>query len=116
MKPDFAEFLPLNPAVLQILLALAGEDLHGYGIMQEVLHQSEGRCKIGPGTLYDNLSRLVQNGFVHEVDGPEPEKTRRRYYRLSSLGKSVLSGEIDRLEKVVRDGRSSLSARRPRRA
>ena len=116
MKPDADEYLPLAPAVLHILLALAGEDLHGYGIMQEVLRQSEGRYKLGPGTLYDNLARLLQNGLVQEVDGPEPEGTRRRYYRLSPLGHAVLGSEIARLERVVRDGRLRLSVRRPRRA
>jgi DNA-binding PadR family transcriptional regulator len=67
MKDDPADFLPLSPATLHILLALAGEDLHGYGIMQEVLRQSEGRYKLGPGTLYDNLQRLTAQGMVQEV-------------------------------------------------
>ena len=109
MKQEATQFLPLAPAMLHILLALAGEDLHGYGIMQEVLRHSDGRYKIGPGTLYDNLARLMQNGLVHEVDGPVPESTRRRYYRLTALGQAVLSGEITRLEAVVRDGRARLS-------
>lgn len=115
MKPDVSEFLPLAPAVLHILLALAGEDLHGYGIMHEVLRQSDGRYKLGPGTLYDNLARLMLNGLVHEVDGPKPESTRRRYYRLTALGQAVLSGEVTRLDGVVRDGRQRLSMSRPRR-
>ena len=115
MKEDLKRFLPLAPATLHILLALAGEDLHGYGIMQEVSRQSEGRYKLGPGTLYDNLQRLLEQGLVEEV-GSVPEEARRRYYRLNSLGRSVLAAEIGRLEGVVRDGRLRLQAGKPRRA
>jgi DNA-binding PadR family transcriptional regulator len=107
MKP-IDGFLPLAPAVLHILLALAGEDLHGYGIMQEVIRQSEGRYKLGPGTLYDNLQRLVKQGVV-EPTGDEPE-SRRRYYRLTSLGRRVIAEEISRLETVVREGRLRIPA------
>ena len=117
MKDDAGEFLPLSPATLHILLALAREDLHGYGIMQEVSRQSEGRYKLGPGTLYDNLQRLMEQRMVEEVrrragnDDP-----RRRYYRLSSLGRGVLSAEIGRLEGVVRDARLHLQRAKPRTA
>src|SRR6476660_7016550 len=104
------EFLPLSPATLHILLSLAGEDLHGYGIMQEVARQSDGRYKLGPGTLYDNLARLLDQGFVQEVKSSQSDdSTRRRYYRLTSVGRSVLAAEIDRLESVVRDGKLRLS-------
>jgi DNA-binding PadR family transcriptional regulator len=108
------DFLPLAPAVLHILLALAGEDLHGYGIMQEVTRQSEGRYKLGPGTLYDNLQRLVKQGLV-EPTGEEPD-SRRRYYRLTALGKRVIAAEISRLETVVREGRLRIPASRLRKA
>jgi DNA-binding PadR family transcriptional regulator len=112
MKENVARFLPLPPAALHILLALAADDLHGYGIMQEVSRQSDGRYKLGPGTLYDNLQRLLDEGLVQET-GKSGESPRRRYYRLNSLGRAVLSAEIARLESVVRDGRLRL---RPRRA
>jgi DNA-binding PadR family transcriptional regulator len=102
--------LPLAPATLHILLALAGEDLHGYGIMQEVSRQSDGRYKLGPGTLYDNLQRLLDQGWIEEL-GPT-EEARRRYYRLSSSGRRILSSEIARLEGVVREGRIRLRALR----
>ncbi len=116
MKDDVDSFLPLAPATLHILLALAGEDLHGYGIMLEVARQSEGRYKLGPGTLYDNLQRLMTQGMVAEVRvRPEDEGSRRRYYRLRSLGKGVLSAEISRLEGVVRDARLRFNAPHPRR-
>ena len=115
MKVDVDKFLPLAPATLHILLALAGEDLHGYGIMQEVLRQSEGQYKLGPGTLYDNLQRLMEQGLVQEVGRGDQEESRRRYYRLNSMGRSVLSAEIARLEGVVRDGRLRLATAKPRR-
>src|SRR5580700_10925502 len=103
MTGELNSFLPLSPAVLHILLALAGEDLHGYGIMQEVARQSGGRYKLGPGTLYDNLQRLVKQGVVEPTD-QDPD-SRRRYYRLTTLGRGVISSEIARLETVVREGR-----------
>jgi DNA-binding PadR family transcriptional regulator len=105
MKDDPTKFLPLSPATLHILLALAGEDMHGYGIMQEVAHQSDGAYKLGPGTLYDNLQRLMDQGMVQEVANDDP---RRRNYRLSSQGRKVLSAEISRLEGVVREARLHL--------
>jgi DNA-binding PadR family transcriptional regulator len=115
MKEDISGFLPLAPATLHILLALAGEDLHGYGIMQEVARQSEGQYKLGPGTLYDNLQRLMDQGLVQEAGRPG-EVSRRRYYRLNLLGRGVLTTEIARLEGVVRDGRARLQIAKPRRA
>ena len=115
MKPDVAKFLPLGPAMLHVLLALAGEDMHGYGIMQEVRRQSEGCFKLGPGTLYDNLQRLMDQGMVQEVSRADRDESRRRYYRLTSLGRGVLAAEISRLEGVVRDGRLRLEAAKPRR-
>lgn len=111
MKTSGNTAQPLNPATLHILLALAGEDMHGYGIMQEVERQSEGKYKLGPGTLYDNLQRLMDLGWVKDLDSDEP---RRRYYRLSAAGRKILSAEIDRLERVVWDGRLRLG--KPRRA
>jgi len=117
MKDDFGGFLPLAPATLHILLTLAAEDLHGYGIMQEVARQSQGRYKLGPGTLYDNLQRLMKQGLVDEVDArTKDEHSRRRYYRLSPLGRRVLTAEIARLESVVKEARLHLKAPHPRRA
>jgi DNA-binding PadR family transcriptional regulator len=103
-SPD--HLLPLAPATLHILLALAADDMHGYAIMQEVHRQSEGRYRIGPGTLYDNLARLVREGLVVERE----QEARRKYYRLSAAGTKVLAAEIARLETVVRDARALLPA------
>ncbi len=103
-EEDVSGHLPLSPATLHVLLALAGEDLHGYGIMQEVLRQSDG-YKLGPGTLYDSLQRLTRRGLVEEVPQNGDEDPRRRYYRLTTLGRAVLTAEIERLERVIRDAR-----------
>ena len=111
MKQDSVDsFLPLAPATLHILLALAGEKLHGYAIMQEIARQSEGRYKPGPGILYDNLQRLTMQGIVAAA-GEDPEDPRRRYYRLTALGRRVLSTEIARLEGVVREARQRMPAK-----
>ena len=116
MKDRFEHFLPLSPAALHILLALASEDRHGYGIMREITRQSDGRYKLGPGTLYDNLQKLLDQGIVEERSarsaGDDP---RRRYYRLSRFGRGLLATEIARLEGVVREARLHLNVR-PERA
>ncbi len=106
MKEDPHDFLPLTPATLHILLALAAGDMHGYAIMQEVARQSDGLYKLGPGTLYDNLQKLARQGMVKELGAKSgDEDSRRRYYRLTALGSGVLSAEISRLEGVVRDAK-----------
>jgi DNA-binding PadR family transcriptional regulator len=109
MKHDHEKFIPLAPATLHILLALAAEDLHGYAIMQEVARQSEGRYKLGPGTLYDNLQRLLDQGLVREMGRRASDTdSRRRYYRLNAAGQSVLAAEVKRLEGVIREARLHL--------
>ncbi len=116
MKEKTSSFLPLSPASLHILLALAAEELHGYAIMQAVQRESEGKYKLGPGTLYDNLQKMIERRLVEELGQKAgDEDPRRRYYRLSSLGRSVLAAEIGRLENVVREGKLRLHTR-PRRA
>ena len=117
MNADASNFLPLSPAALHILLALAAEDRHGYGIMQEVARQSGGQYKLGPGTLYDNLQKLSNQGIVE--DAPQPsagDDPRRKYYRLTRFGRGVLSAEIGRLETMVREAKMRLRAPNPRRA
>jgi len=114
MDTDVNDFLPLSPASLHILLALAGEDLHGYAIMQEIAHQSDGKYKIGPGTLYDNLQKLIQRKWVDELGRRQnDDDPRRRYYRLTSLGCRVLAAETARLAEVVREARSRLQSAKP---
>src|SRR5262249_39912042 len=107
----------LSPAALHILLALAAEELHGYGIMQEVARQSAGTYRLGPGTLYDNLKKLMKQGLVEESGRrTAADDPRRRYYRLKALGREVLAAEVERLEGVVREARAHLRGLRPRRA
>ncbi len=116
MNEDWHNFLPLSPATLHILLSLAGDDLHGYGIMQEVARQSDGKYKLGPGTLYDNLQKLIDRRWVEELGRKAgDDDPRRRYYRLTARGQGILHAEIDRLSEVVREGRSRLKVLKPRR-
>jgi len=114
MKDDVSPLLPLSPAILHILISLAGEDRHGYGIMQEVKRQSDGQYKLGPGTLYDNLQKLLDQKLVEEPAKRRNEDSRRRYYRLTTLGRRVVTAEIRRLESVFREAKSHLTGGHPR--
>lgn len=116
MKEDFERYVPLSPAALHILLALASEDRHGYGIMREVARQSDNRYRLGPGTLYDNLQKLLDQGIVEESSPRSAsDDPRRRYYRLTRFGRRLLETEITRLEGVVHEARLHLKVR-PERA
>jgi DNA-binding PadR family transcriptional regulator len=109
MSENLNDLLPLSPATLHILFALAATDRHGYGIMQEIGRQSEGRYKIGPGTLYDNLQKLLDKCLVAQQPGKGGEDDpRRRYYRLTSSGRRLLALEITRLDGVVKQARLHL--------
>ena len=99
---------PLSPAAVHILLALAESDLHGYGIMQSVKRQSEGTFKLGPGTLYANLDRLLAGGLVGETERKMKNGESRREYCLTSSGESVLRLEVTRLRQVVNVARTRL--------
>ena len=100
--------LPLAPATFQILLALVDSERHGYAIMKEVTTRSEGAVRLGPGTLYGALKRLLEAGLVEEGGeraDPELGDDRRRYYRLTKLGLRVARMEALRLDAVVRAAR-----------
>ena len=113
MKEDLDRFLPLSPAALHILLSLAAEERHGYGIMQDIARQSEGRYKLGPGTLYDNLQKLMKDRLVEEtVNSSIGAESRRRYYRLTKFGRRLLSTEIARLEAAIREAKLHLGFQR----
>jgi len=105
--------MPLSPSALQILLALAAQDLHGHGIIQAVAEQSDGRVRIGPGTLYDHLKRFMDQGLVCDV--PPTAEEERRLYRLTSGGRTALTAEVSRLDQVVRQARRYLPGLKPRR-
>ena len=95
---------PLTPAVFHILLALAEGERHGYGIMQEVAALTDGGLRLGPGTLYGTIKRLLAAGLVEEVEersDPILGDERRRYYRLTDLGCKVVRTEARRLESLV---------------
>lgn len=100
MKPKLSN-TPLSTAAQYILLALAGRDLHGYGIVQEVLQLSEGSYGIGPGTLYDNLKKLMNSGLVADAPRTAKKEDERRFYRITQEGRKTLAAEIDRLENLV---------------
>ena len=93
------EFLPLTPAVFFILFALANGEKHGYAIMKEVSILSDGKVRMGPGTLYTTIQRLFELGLIEE--GKTDDKERRRYYRLTREGRLVFRAELSRLDKVL---------------
>jgi DNA-binding PadR family transcriptional regulator len=102
LEPE--KLLPLTSSVFHILLALSDGDLHGYGIMQEVAEHTAGQIKLGPGTLYGAIKRLLGNGVIVETDqrpDPEMDDERRRYYRLTDFGRQVLKAEVQRISKLV---------------
>jgi len=109
MKNDEAfavdRFLPLKPNWFHVLLSLANGEQHGYGIMQEVLERTNGKVRLWPATLYGTLERLLDAGLIAEANRRPPadeDDARRRYYRLTALGRRVLAAESMRLEDLVR--------------
>ena len=98
-------FLPLKTNWFHILLSLAAAEQHGYGIMQEVSERSGGKIRLWPATLYGTIKRLIEAELIEESDerpAPELDDARRRYYKLTRLGKRVLDAETERLEELVR--------------
>jgi DNA-binding PadR family transcriptional regulator len=107
--PDVAALLPLPPATLHILLALADEDRHGYAIQQEISSRTGGAVRMSAGTLYRSLQRMVEQGLIEECDArpaPPLDDERRRYYRLTEFGLEVTRAETERLEALVRIARA----------
>ena len=95
---------PLTPAVFHILLALADGDKHGYLIMKDVEQQTDGQLTMGPGTLYGSIKRMLTAGLIEESDqrpDPDMDDERRKYYRISSMGKAVLHEESMLLQQAV---------------
>jgi DNA-binding PadR family transcriptional regulator len=100
---------PLPATAFQILLSLADGDLHGYGIMRRVEEQTNGRTRLGPGTLYGSIQAILEEGLIEEVDrSPDQEGSdeRRRYYRLTSSGRKSARAEADKLADVLRVARA----------
>lgn len=108
----------LTPAVFHILLALAQGERHGYGILKDVLEQTDGDVHLGPGTLYGTLQRLMESGLVEEVEGSgstADRDERRRYYRITRAGRRALGADVDRMDTLVRSARAKDIAPRPSR-
>jgi DNA-binding PadR family transcriptional regulator len=99
---------PLPSAAFRILLSLAGEDLHGYGIMRQVAEQTGGRMRLGPGTLYSSIQSLLEERLIEEVaprSDAKPGDERRRYYRLTTVGRQLARAEAKRLAGLLRVAR-----------
>ena len=124
MPAQTAKNPPLSSATLHILLALAGGNLHGYGIIKEVARNSDGHYRLGPGTLYDNLKKLIDAGLVADAPTSSSSTRRaasakeddRRFFTLTREGKDVLAREVDRLQGVVTKARARLQEARTGRA
>ena len=104
-EADPQEFIPLKTHWFHIMLSLAGGEQHGYGIMQEVLNRTTGKVLLWPATLYGSIKRLIEAELIEESDArpaPELDDARRRYYRLTALGRRVLDAECERLQELVR--------------
>jgi DNA-binding PadR family transcriptional regulator len=102
---DPQKFLPLKAHWFHIMVSLAGGEQHGYGIMQDVLNRTTGKVRLWPATLYGSIKRLIEADLIEESDerpAPELDDARRRYYRLTGLGKRVLDAECERLQELVR--------------
>jgi DNA-binding PadR family transcriptional regulator len=107
--PAIQKLLPLPPAFLHILIALADEERHGYAIMQDVSERTDGQVQMGPGTLYGSLKRMVEAGLIEEADerpAPDFDDERRRYYRISKFGRKVAAAETGRLSALVSQARA----------
>jgi DNA-binding PadR family transcriptional regulator len=97
--------IPLKTQWFHIMLSLAGEEQHGYGIMQEVLQRTTGKVRLWPATLYGSIKRMIEVELIEESSerpAPEEDDARRRYYRLTELGRRVLDAECERLQELVR--------------
>lgn len=100
---------PLPSAAFQIMVALFEDTLHGYGIMRQVEEQTDGAVKLGPGTLYSSIQSLLDEGYIEEVESPEEQDAgseRRRYYRLTAIGRKAARTEAERLASLLRVART----------
>lgn len=106
---DIDALLPLPPATFHILLALAGEDRHGYAIIQDVAARTHGELKLSPGTLYRSIQRMQEQGLIVETrerPAPEDDDERRRYYRITPFGNAVAKADARRLNELVKMARA----------
>jgi DNA-binding PadR family transcriptional regulator len=110
-QPDEVDtFLPLPTAVFHILVALADHERHGYSIMQDVTARTDGKVRLGAGTLYSAIRRMLEQGLIEELrDSPDPASgdERRRYYRLTRLGRDVAVAEARRVSDMLSQARAT---------
>jgi DNA-binding PadR family transcriptional regulator len=113
-RPAVHDFLPLKPVDLELLLALAGEDRHGYGLVQEISAHTNGLIVLDPGNLYRVIKRLLADGLIEEGSARPADAgdERRRYYRITTLGGRVLAAELERLRALVSAPGSKAAAQR----
>ena len=108
---DAEDFLPLSPPMFHVLVALAGEDLHGWAIMKEVSRATDGRIHLSPGTLYGLIKRVLRDGLIAESKDRPPRRwddQRRRYYTLEPLGRRVAEAEVERMRRALAVARPNL--------
>jgi DNA-binding PadR family transcriptional regulator len=108
--PPPESFLPLNRDTFHILVSLADRDRHGYSIMQDVLERTDGALRFSPSSLYASIRRLLDKGLIEELSerpDPEHDDERRRYYRLTPLGRAVATTEARRLQRLLTDARAT---------
>lgn len=108
--PSPAALLPLPPVTLHILMALADDDRHGYAIIQHVSERTAGAVRLGAGTLYRSVQRMLEQGLIEEIaERPDPDEDdeRRRYYRITPFGRAVARAETQRLTDLVKLARAS---------
>jgi DNA-binding PadR family transcriptional regulator len=107
--PDPSGLLPLPVATFHILVAVADQDRHGYAIMQDVAQRTDGALKLSPGTLYGSIRRMLEDGLIVEVSGrerPREDDERRRYYRITPLGRAAAQAEASRLTTLLRQAKA----------
>ena len=108
-QTDVSALIPLTPATFHILMAVAQEDRHGYGIIQDVERRTGGELRLSAGTLYRSIQRMLELGLINETDdrpAPEFDDERRRYYRITSFGTAVARAETRRMAQLVRMART----------
>lgn len=114
---DADSYLPLTPAMFQVLVALADGDKHGYAVIKEVRRRTNEKVQLGAGTLYAIVKRLLEGGLILECDErPDPalDDERRRYYRLTPDGRAVAQAEARRLEEVLDQAKAKLFVKKPK--
>jgi DNA-binding PadR family transcriptional regulator len=114
---DPESFLPLPRDTFHILVSLADKERHGYSVMQDVAERTDGALRLSPSSLYASIKRLLGQGLIEELaERPDPrhDDERRRYYRLSQLGRRVAAVEARRLERLLADARATGLLRQPR--